>query len=349
LISLAESSIEGQEGIPWAVRDGNYPVRTRSLARERSVRVFYVCPGVIRKDQINAMDGNTTTLPQRYEQVRARIARAASRSRRHPEDIILVAVTKATDPDGIRRLLELGHRDFGESRVQQLSQRASIVSEWFERLRVLERTGAKPGSAPAGRILASGTPTDDTALGGPARWHLIGHLQRNKARKAVEHCRLIHSVDSLRLAEEIQMLADRRDTTVDVLVQVNCSGEKSKYGCPVPAALPLAEQIDTMVHVRVRGLMTMAPYSENPEDARIVFSRCRDLYDEIRTAGIGEGRFNLLSMGMSNDFEVAIEEGANIVRVGRAIFGDEAADQAETDGVEPARKTKESAKEAAPS
>lgn len=295
------------------------------------------------------MDAKNTTLSQRYEQVQQRIAQAARRSRRHPEDIILVAVTKGTDPDGIRGLLELGHRDFGENRVQQLSQRAAIVSEWFERLRVLERTGAKPSSAPAGRILASGKPTDETSLGGPARWHLIGHLQRNKARKAVEHCRLIHSVDSLRLAEEIQTLADRRDMTVDVLVQVNCSGEKSKFGCPVPAALPLVEQIATMVHVRVRGLMTMAPYSENPEDARIVFSRCRDLYEEIRTAGIGDGRFNLLSMGMSNDFEIAIEEGANIVRVGRAIFGDAETETTGTDGVKTTRKSTAETKEPAQS
>jgi pyridoxal phosphate enzyme (YggS family) len=268
------------------------------------------------------MDASPTTLTERYRQVCERIAAAAQRTRRRPEDIILVAVTKSADPDGIRKLLELGHRDFGENRVQQLAQRASIVREWFERLRVLERTGAKPGSAPAGRILASGSPTDESTLGGPARWHLIGHLQRNKARKAVEHVRLIHSVDSLRLAEELQNLADRRDAPIDVLVQVNCSGEDSKFGCPVPAALPLAEQIDTMIHVRVRGLMTMAPYSDNPEDSRPVFGRCRDLYEEIRKAGVGEGRFNLLSMGMSSDYEVAIDEGANIVRVGRAIFGD---------------------------
>ncbi len=331
------------------VPGGKCPVRGSSVAQQRLVRVFYLCRGVTRKDQPHAMDAKNTTLSERYEQVRQRIAQAAKRSRRHPEDIILVAVTKATDPDGIRGLLELGHRDFGESRVQQLSQRAAIVSEWFERLRVLERTGSKPGSAPAGRILASGKPTDDTTLGGPARWHLIGHLQRNKARKAVEHCRLIHSVDSLRLAEEVQTLADRRDMTVDVLVQVNCSGEKSKFGCPVPAALPLVEQIDTMVHVRVRGLMTMAPYSENPEDARVVFSRCRDLYEEIRIAGVGDGRFNLLSMGMSNDFEVAIEEGANIVRVGRALFGDDSADAAENDGGKTTSTSKAPAKEPAPS
>jgi len=275
------------------------------------------------------MDASPTTVAERYKEVCERVGAAAERSRRRREDIIVIAVTKSAAPDGIRKLLELGHRDFGENRVQQLVQRASIVREWFERLRVLERTGAKPENAPAGRILASGTPTDETTLGGPARWHLIGHLQRNKARKAIEHSRLIHSVDSLRLAEELQNLADRRDSPIDVLVQVNCAGEDTKYGCPVPAALPLAEQIGTMIHVRVRGLMTIAPHSENPEDSRRVFARCRDLYEEIRSAGIGDGRFNLLSMGMTNDFEVAIEEGANIVRVGRAIFGDSPSEGAE--------------------
>ncbi|RMH11641.1 MAG: YggS family pyridoxal phosphate-dependent enzyme [Planctomycetota bacterium] len=261
------------------------------------------------------------TLIERYTEVKRRVAEAAVRSRRRPEDIILVAVTKNAEPEQIRTLLELGHRDFGENRVQRLTQRASLVREWFERVRVLERTGDKPEGAKAGRILASGTPTGPGTLAGPARWHLIGHLQRNKVRKAVEHARLIHSIDSLRLVEDLQAQADRRDSPIDVLIQVNCSGESSKFGCPVPAALPLAEQIDTMLNVRVRGLMTMAPYCEDPEQARPVFARCFDLFEEIRTSGVVQGRFNLLSMGMTNDFEVAIEEGANVVRIGTAIFG----------------------------
>jgi pyridoxal phosphate enzyme (YggS family) len=114
----------------------------------------------------------------------------------------------------------------------------------------------------------------------------------------------------------------KREEPVDVLVQVNCSGEASKFGCPMPAAMHLAEQIDTMMQVRVRGLMTMAPLSDNPEDARATFRRCRELFEEIRKTGISGGKFNILSMGMSGDFEVAIEEGANLVRVGSAIFGE---------------------------
>lgn len=276
-----------------------------------------------------------TTLSERYAEVRRRVAEAAVRSHRRPDEIILVAVTKTAEPEQIRALLELGHRDFGENRVQRLVQRASMVREWFDRVRVLERTGGSPDGARAGQILASGKPKGEGTLAGPARWHLIGHLQRNKVRRAVEHSRLIHSVDSLRLVEDLQAFADRRDRPIDVLIQVNCSGEHSKFGCPVPAALPLAEQIDTMINVRVRGLMTIAPYSDDPEQSRPVFSRCFDLFQEIRRAGIAEGRFNLLSMGMTDDFEVAIEEGANLVRVGRAIFGEpehpESGDDADAD------------------
>jgi pyridoxal phosphate enzyme (YggS family) len=154
------------------------------------------------------------------------------------------------------------------------------------------------------------------------RWHLIGHLQRNKAKKALEFCRLIHTVDSLRLAEEIQAAATKREEPAEVLVQVNCSLEEQKTGCPPSAALHLCEQIDTMIGVRVRGLMTMAAIGQKPEDSRQVFSRCYDLYDDIRKTGVGEGKFNILSMGMSSDFEIAIEEGANVVRVGSAIFGE---------------------------
>jgi hypothetical protein len=261
------------------------------------------------------------TLAERYHETCRRVADAAVRSGRRPEDVILVAVTKNADPEDIRRLLELGHRDFGENRVQQLIQRAAMVEEFLHRLRVHPRGSQdRQTREAAARVVLNGqTPgtVPDTV-----RWHMIGHLQRNKARKVAEFCRLIHSVDSLRLAEEVQQIALRVDRPVEVLVQVNCSLEGQKSGCPIAAARPLAEQIDTMINVRVRGLMTMAAATDHPDHARSAFVRCRELFDEIRAKGIGEGRFNVLSMGMSNDFEVAIEEGANIVRVGTAIFGD---------------------------
>src|SRR5690606_37399385 len=126
-----------------------------------------------------------------------------------------------------------------------------------------------------------------------------------------------------RIVEELQHIALKRDQVIEVLIQVNCSGEGHKFGCPLPAAIPLAEQVQSMINVRVRGLMTMAPYSDNPEDSRPTFARCRELFEEMQGLGFGEeSPFNILSMGMSGDYEVAISEGANIVRVGTAIFGE---------------------------
>jgi pyridoxal phosphate enzyme (YggS family) len=248
-----------------------------------------------------------TELAERFTEVKQRVADAAARSGRPAESVYLVAVTKTAEPEDIHELIELGHRDFGENRVQQLVQRASIVDEWFERTRMLARSAADKAPFDASK---------------PVRWHMIGHLQRNKARKVADLCRLIHSVDSLRLAEELQQFANKHERDIEVLIQVNVSGEESKEGVPIPAAAALAEQIDTMINVHARGLMTMAPYSDNPEDARSHFARCRELFEELKSEGYGEGRFDLLSMGMSGDFEVAIEEGSNIVRVGSAIFGE---------------------------
>ena len=248
------------------------------------------------------------TLSERYSAVRQRVADAAARSGRNASDIITVAVTKYTEMDQIRELVELGHRDFGENRVQQLVQRAAMIDEYIRRRAALGQQSK-----------------------GAARWHMIGHLQRNKAKKLGASVRLVHSVDSLRLAEELQSVGLKYETPIDVLVQVNIAEEDAKHGCPLPACEPLAEAMDSMAHLRVRGLMTMAPYSDNPEDSRIHFARLRELYEDMQLAGFGEGHFNILSMGMSGDFEVAIEEGSNIVRVGSAIFGEREHSEIETD------------------
>lgn len=250
-----------------------------------------------------------TTLEERYRSVRERISEAATRAGRTPDEVILVAVTKHAEPEDIRGLMELGHADFGENRVQQLVQRAAMAQEWLDRVRVLGRSTDEPAHAHTGL-------QPDQQI----RWHMIGHLQRNKARKVVDCVRLIHSVDSLRLAEELQSILRKTENRIDVLLQVNIAGEDSKQGCLTPAVPAMVEQIESMYNLRLRGLMTMAPYADNPEDARPHFSRCRELFEEIRTSGVGDGAFNLLSMGMSGDFEVAVEEGANIVRVGSAIF-----------------------------
>lgn len=242
------------------------------------------------------------SLKDRYAAVKQRIAAAAARSGQSPDRIILVAVTKYASIDQVRQLVELGHTDLGENHVQNLVQRVAQIDEFIARHRQLR-----------GR---------ESTVPERVRWHMIGHLQRNKVRKVLNLARLIHSVDSLRLAEEIQAAAIRQDEPVEVLVQVNVAGEKSKYGIAPAAARHLIDQMDTMLNIRVRGLMCMAPLVEDPETVRPVFTRCKELFDDLRRIGCGGDRFDILSMGMSNDFEVAIECGANLVRVGSAIFGE---------------------------
>jgi pyridoxal phosphate enzyme (YggS family) len=244
------------------------------------------------------------SLKARYERVRERIDAAARRGGRNGDDVLLVAVTKNASIDQIRELITLGHLDLGESRVQMLVQHAAQVDDFLPRHREL----------PSARR---------TALPEKVRWHMIGHLQRNKVRKVLGLVRLIHSVDSLRLAEEIQPVAAARlPEPVEVLLQVNVSGEKQKSGVAPAATRHLIDQVDTMFNVRVRGLMCMAPLAEDPNEVRPVFERARELYDDIRRqGGASRDRFNILSMGMSSDFEVAVECGANMVRVGTAIFG----------------------------
>ncbi len=172
-------------------------------------------------------------LKKRYEAVRARVVAAAARSGRGSDDVLLTVVTKFAAIDQIRELIELGHVDFGENRVQNLIQRAAQIEEFLQRHRQLR--SAKAVNIPD-----------------QVRWHMIGHIQRNKVRKVVNVARLIHSVDSLRLAEEIQLVAARRDDPVEVLLQVNTSGEGSKSGVAPAAAAHLLEQIDTMLSIRPR-------------------------------------------------------------------------------------------------
>ncbi len=251
-----------------------------------------------------------STLKERYDAVRERIAAASARAERRPQDVLLCVVTKFAAMDQIRQLLELGHRDFAENRVQSLIQRSAQIDEFIERHRQL------PGSR-------------EVRVPEKPRWHMIGHVQRNKVRKVVQLVRLIHSVDSLRLAEEVQTAASRREEPVEVLVQVNTSGEKSKSGVAPAAAMHVVDQIDTMVNLRARGLMCMAPLTDDPELSRPCFERLYELFDEIKTAAGKGSHFDIVSMGMSNDFEVAIECGANIVRVGSAIFGPPPEDEAD--------------------
>ena len=281
---------------------GNHHRVSQDLAGCESESVRVSSDAMTTLGDQKAAGTGETTLKERYEDVRARIAAAAERVERNPDAVMLAVVTKNASIDQVRELIELGHVDFAENRVQTLIQRMGQIDEFLKRHRELR--GSKPFNLPD-RL----------------RWHMIGHLQRNKVRRLVDMVRLIQSVDSLRLAEEIQMAAARREEPVEVLIQVDTSGERSKYGIAPAAAGHLVEQIDTMMTLRPRGLMCMAPLTDDPETVRSVFERCRELAEDIRADGLGGDQFDILSMGMSNDFEVAIECGANLVRVGSAIFG----------------------------
>ncbi len=244
-------------------------------------------------------------LKEAYRAVQDRIAEAALRSGRNADDVVMVAVTKYAAMDQVRQLADLGHMDFGESQAQQMQQRVPQLEEYLGRKKTLGNASSKDDSAPE-----------------RARWHMIGHLQRNKVKHVVPLVNLIHSVDSLRLAEELHGYGAKNDLDIDVLLQVNVSGETTKSGVLAPAVVHLLEQIDSMMHLRCRGLMTMAPHHEDPKDCRPVFARLRELFEDCKTSEWTDDSFNILSMGMTNDYEVAVEEGANVVRVGRALFGD---------------------------
>ncbi len=217
--------------------------------------------------------------------VQERIAAAAGRSGRTPSDVTLVAVTKTVDVGSIREAVAAGVKVLGENRVQEAKEK-------------IEK------------------------LGHIADWHLIGRLQTNKAKYAVKLFPLIHSVDSLELAQELDRQAAKSGKVQDVLIEVNIAGEASKAGVPAEKAKHLILEISRLGNVAVKGLMTMPPYSANPEDSRPYFRKFRKLASIIEQEKISGVSMAELSMGMSGDFEVAVEEGATIVRIGTAIFGE---------------------------
>lgn len=226
-----------------------------------------------------------SALRRNLDGVRTAIRDAAARAGRAADDIRLVVVTKYAPPQAIRALPGLGVRDLGESRVQQLTQR----SAWF-------------------------TPEDSVV------WHMVGHLQRNKVRALLRCGRVIHSLDSLRLIEEVQAQAAKLDVFVDGFVELNLAGESDKTGAPPELAEPLVEAAARADRIRLRGLMTMAPYADDPELSRPVFVRLRETLESLRTRGVAPPDCDQLSMGMSGDFAVAVEEGATVVRIGSRLF-----------------------------
>ena len=245
-------------------------------------------------------------LAEKIDDVRDRIAAACAKAKREPSEVTLIAVTKTAAPEQIREALALGVGDLGESRVQVLQQRAAQVNEFFARR---QAHGGEEG------------------MPAKLRWHMIGHLQRNKIKTILPLVSMIHTIDSLRLAEELDAQAAKLDKKMPVLMQVNASEETQKFGVAVGAAVHLAEQIDSMPNLQIMGLMTMAELDADEKTIRQTFARTREVFEEMKWHKIGGANMRHLSMGMSNDFELAIQEGATLVRVGTLLFGGKVADE----------------------
>jgi len=211
-------------------------------------------------------------------------AEAARRAGRDPEDILLVAVTKTYGPEAMNQAIEAGITDIGESKVQEILDKFDSVL--------------------------------------PVRWHMIGHLQTNKVKYIIDKVAMIHSVDSLKLAKEIDRRAAQHGLTMDILLQVNAAEEESKFGVSMEDTEGLLQQIlAECPNLRIKGLMHIAPAADDPEDVRVWFREVKKLYDKLGAAQHPNLDFHWLSMGMSHDFPVAVEEGSNMIRVGTAIFG----------------------------
>ncbi len=209
---------------------------------------------------------------------------AARKSGRTGDDVLLVAVTKLHGADEINEAIDAGITDIGENKVQEIMDK-------YEKVK-------------------------------PVRWHLIGHLQTNKVKYIIDKVSMIHSVDSLKLAKEIDKRAAQHDLIMDILVQVNSAEEESKFGITTEETDQLIADIaDQCPNIRIKGLMCIAPYEEDPNDARAYFAEVKQIYDKYADRPEERIDFQYLSMGMTNDFEVAIEEGSNLIRVGTAIFG----------------------------
>lgn len=223
-------------------------------------------------------------LRENFRQVEENIRRACGRAGRDPRDVTLIAVSKTKPVELLREAYDLGTRVFGENKVQE-------IVEKYEAL-----------------------PKD-------IHWHMIGHLQRNKVKYIIDKVDLIHSVDSVRLAETIEKEAAKHDLTANILLEVNVAEEESKFGLKVDEVEQVVDEIAKFSHIKVCGLMTIAPFVENSEENRPYFRRLRNLSVDIGGKNVDNVTMSILSMGMTNDYEVAVEEGATMVRVGTGLFG----------------------------
>lgn len=224
-------------------------------------------------------------ITENLEQVRKNIEEACRAVNRDPGEVTLISVSKTKPVSMLQEAYDAGSRDFGENKVQEIMDKYPQL------------------------------PSD-------IRWHMIGHLQRNKVKYIVDKAAMIHSVDSLRLAQTIEQEAAKHDVQVPILLEVNVAEEDSKFGLKMDEVLPLIEAIAEFPHIRVCGLMTIAPYVENAEENRMFFRQLKKLSVDIAAKNINNVSMSVLSMGMTGDYQVAVQEGATMVRVGTGIFGE---------------------------
>jgi len=223
-------------------------------------------------------------LRKNYEKILQNIEAAASRSSRSLQDVTIIAVTKTVNENIIRVIFDMGLDNIGENRVRDAQEKAQELSDL------------------------------------PIKWHMVGHLQRNKVKKALGLFSFFHSVDSLRLAREMDAESGKRDVITPVLIEVNTGGEVNKFGVAPTGALELSENLNELENISLKGLMTMAPFTEDMDVCRRCFERLRLLRDEINARQIYRDRISELSMGMTQDYMIAVEEGATMVRIGSAFF-----------------------------
>lgn len=224
-------------------------------------------------------------LKENLANVREKINIACKKVGRNPDEVTLVAVSKMKPLEDIETLLETGQMEYGENYVQELCDKYEKISR-------------------------------------PVHWHMIGHLQTNKVKYIIDKTVLIHSVDSVHLAKQIEKEAAKRNLTAQILIQVNIAEEETKFGLDTENLLAIITEISKFPHVHIRGLMTSAPYVADPEENRCYFKKLHELFVDIGRKNIDNVSMDILSMGMTNDYEVAIEEGATMVRVGTGIFGE---------------------------
>lgn len=224
-------------------------------------------------------------LKENLNAVEAQIQRACETAGRSRQEVTLIAVSKTKPVEMLKEIYDAGIRDFGENKVQELTEKYEVMPE-------------------------------------DIKWHMIGHLQRNKVKYIVDKVELIHSVDSLRLAQEISKEAVKKDVTVSILIEVNIAGEETKFGLSKEEVCTLVEEAAKLPNIRIKGLMTVAPPVADPEENRPFFRKIKELSVDITNKNIDNVTMEILSMGMTNDYMVAIEEGATMVRVGTGIFGE---------------------------